>query len=72
MPQQEERFMQMEINFVLGKNGGYKPSGSGGKAIIVASEWDEILAVYDFFKIDNFNSKACLGCLNRFILLMAL
>ena len=27
LPQKQERFMKMEINFVLGKNGGHEPSG---------------------------------------------
>ena len=30
-----ERLMQMETNFSLGMNGGYKPSGLGGRLIVV-------------------------------------
>ena len=29
----QERFMQTEINIVLGKNGGYIPSSLGGRLI---------------------------------------
>ena len=43
--------MQMEINFVLGKNEGNKPSGLGGRLIVVVSEWDEILVVNEFLKL---------------------
>ena len=28
----------MEINFVLGKNGGHRPSSLGGRLIVVVSE----------------------------------
>ena len=33
--QKQERFMQMEINFILGKNGGNVPSNLGGRSISV-------------------------------------
>ena len=32
------RFVRMEINFVLGKNGGYRPSSLGRRSIVVVSE----------------------------------
>ena len=33
-----KRFVRMEINFVLGKNGGHRPSSLGGRSIVVVSE----------------------------------
>ena len=30
---------------------------------------NKILAVYKIIKFDNFNSKACLGCLNGLVLI---
>ena len=56
MPQKQERFMRMEINFILGKYGGHMPSSLGGRSIVVVRQADKILAVYKIFK--NFNSKA--------------
>ena len=64
----------MEINFVVGKNGGHRPSSLGGRSIVVVSEWvsewmsewDEMLAAF------TFDSKAHLSCLNGFMVLMAL
>ena len=56
MPQKQERFMRMEINFILGKYGGHMPSSLGGRSIFVVGQADKILAVYKIFK--NFNSKA--------------
>ena len=41
----------MEINFVLGKNGGYMPSSLGGRLFIVVRQGDENLAVSKNFKI---------------------
>ena len=41
----------MEINFVLGKNGGQMPSSVGCKLIVVVRQADEMLAVYKIFKI---------------------
>ena len=41
----------MEINFVLGKNGGYKPISLGSRSIIVVRQADENLAVSKNFKI---------------------
>ena len=40
----------MEINFVLGKNGGHRPSRLGGRSIVVVSE-TKILAVFKNFII---------------------
>ena len=30
--------MQMEINFLLGKNGGHRPSSLGGRSIVVVRQ----------------------------------
>ena len=46
-----QRFVRMEINFVLGKNGGYMPSSLGGRSFIVVRQADENLAVSKNFKI---------------------
>ena len=51
MPQKYERFVQTEINFVLGKNGGYMPSSLGGGSILVVRQTDENLAVSKNFKL---------------------
>ena len=32
------RFVRTDINFVLEKNGGYRPSSLGGRSIVVISE----------------------------------
>ena len=34
----KQRFVRMEINFVLGKNGGHRPSSLGSRSIVVVSE----------------------------------
>ena len=47
----QERFLWMEINFVLGKIGGHRLSSLGGRLIVVFSERDEILSVFENFKI---------------------
>ena len=36
--QKLERFVQTEINFVLGKNGDHRPSSLGSRLIVVVSE----------------------------------
>ena len=59
----------MEINFVLGKNGGYMPSSLGSRLIVVVRQADENLAVNENF---YFNLKALLGCLNGFMALITL
>ena len=41
----------MEINFVLGKNGGNMPSSLGGKSILIIMQADKNLAVSKNFKI---------------------
>ena len=56
---------------MLRKNGGHRPSSLGGRSIVVVSESDEMLAVLKNFKIQQFNSKACLSCLNGFMALIA-
>ena len=35
MPQKQEKFVCMEINFVLRKNEGHLPSSLGGRLIVV-------------------------------------
>ena len=37
-----------KISSDLGKNRCHRPSGLGGKSIVVVSEWDETLVVYAF------------------------
>ena len=54
--------MWMEINFILGKNGGYMLSSLGSRSIFVVRQADENLAVGKILKFGNFNIKACLGC----------
>ena len=52
MRQEQERFVWTEINIVLGKNGGYKPSSLGSRLISVGRK-----AVRQFFlRFDYFNS----------------
>ena len=34
----QERFVRIEINFALGKNGGYVPSSLGGRSISVGRQ----------------------------------
>ena len=43
-----------EISFDPGKNGFRRPSGLGGRSIVMVSESDKTLAVYNFLKFDNF------------------
>ena len=38
MTRKQETFVQMEINVVLGKNGGYMPSSLGGRSISVGRQ----------------------------------
>ena len=47
----KQRFVRTEINFVLGKNGGYMPSSLGGRPFVVVRQADENLAVNKKFKI---------------------
>ena len=55
---QKVGFVWMDINFILGKNRGHRPSSLGSRSIVVVnkwvSKWDEILAA---FKFHNFDSK---------------
>ena len=49
------------------------PSSLGGRSIVVvrqAGRQMKILQLGIFLKFDNFNSKACLGCLNGFMALI--
>ena len=59
--------MQTQINFILGKNGGHRPSSLGCRLIVAVRQADEKLAVHKILKFDNLNSKARLGCLNGFM-----
>ena len=52
MTQEQERFVQMEINFTLGKNGGYIPSSLGGRSIGVGRQ----TVRQKILRFDNFNS----------------
>ena len=61
----------MEINFVLGKNGGYMPSSLGSRSFIVVRQAEKILQLAKILKFGNFNLKARLGCLNGFMALVA-
>ena len=56
----------MEINFALGKNGGYIPSSLGGRSISLGrqtvSGWDKKFVIWqlqfsEFLNIDQFSSK---------------
>ena len=58
MPQKYERFVQTEINFVLGKNGGYMPSSLGGRSILVVRQTDKNLAVSKNFKLRLLSFKS--------------
>ena len=63
--------MRTEINFILGKNGGHRPSSLGGRLILVVRQADKNLAVSKILKFGKLNLKARLGCLNGFMALMA-
>ena len=57
----------MEINFVLGK---MEVIGSVVEVVgrlLWSGRETKCLQFTKFLKFDNFNSKACLGCLNRFM-----
>ena len=57
MTRKQERFVRMEINIVLGKNGGYMSSSLGGRSISVGRQ----AVRRKFLQFDNFssvNSKA--------------
>ena len=67
-----KRFMQTEILFILGKNGGHKPTDLGSKLIAFlvkqagsewVREWGKILAVHEILKIYNFKSESHFGYL---------
>ena len=70
--------MWTEINFVLGKNGIHTPSRLVGRSIVVVKQAGRQVGGQAgrqtkclHFKIYNFNSKACLGCLNEFMVPIA-
>ena len=46
----------MEINFALGKNGGYIPSSLGGRSISVGRQAG---SETKFLQFDNFNLMNC-------------
>ena len=48
------------------------PSGLGGRSIVVVRQADKILRLVKVLKFGNFNLKAYLGCLNEFMVLIAL
>ena len=50
--------MQTEINFILGKNGGHRPSSLGGRLILVVRRADKNLAVSKNFKIRQIKFKS--------------
>ena len=76
MTQKKERIMQMRISCDLRKNRSHIPSDLGdmyvGQVLWLSRKVDEFLAVQEFYKFDNYNSKAHLGCLNGFIMLITL
>ena len=45
----------MEINFVLGKNGGYIPSSLGSRSISVSSQAGRQAVRQKILEFDNFN-----------------
>ena len=49
----KERFRYTKISFDLGNNRGHKPSGLGGRSIVVR-QYDEILAILILY---HFNSR---------------
>ena len=44
-------FVRTEIDFVMGKNGGYMPSSLGGRSFIVVRQADKNIAISENFKI---------------------
>ena len=68
MSQKQERLVQIGINFILGKNGAYMPSNLGSRSIVVVRQ----TKILQFTKLLKFNSKAPSGCLNGFMVPIAL
>ena len=61
----------MKINFDLGKNRCYIPSGLGSRLIVVVRQkGKQTLGVQDFLKIQQLHSKVHLGYLNGFIMVL--
>ena len=52
----QQRFVQMEISIVLGKNEGYIPSSLGGRLISVGRQAGRQAVKQKFSRFDNFNS----------------
>ena len=50
---------------------GYSLGGLGGRSVVVVRQADEILSVYEIFKLNNFNFKLRSGCLNGIMVLKA-
>ena len=55
MTQKQERFMQTEIYFSLGKNGGYMPSSLGSRLISVGRQAVSERVRQKFLQFYNFN-----------------
>ena len=56
----KEGFVWTKISFDLGNNEGYKPSDLGGRPIVVVSEWNEVLALWE-----NFKTPICVICVGE-------
>ena len=69
MPQKQGRLKQAELNYVLGKNRGYKPSCLDNSSIVVVRQtgWQEHKKFLQFIllKIHNITTNTSLG-LNKF------
>ena len=76
------KIRKTEINFVLGKNGGYMPNSFSGSLIFVvrqaggqaggraggqAGRQNKYLQFTKFLTFDNLNSKVLFGYLNGFV-----
>ena len=53
MPQKQERFVRMEINFILGKNGDHMPSSLGGRLIFVVRQASRQTTCSKYFLPDH-------------------
>ena len=69
--QLKKKYVRMEINFILGKNGGHTSSSLEGWSIVAVRQM-KYLQFTKVLKIHNFNSKVRLGCLNVFMVPIAL
>ena len=68
----EEKFVQMKVSFNLGKNGCLIPIALGGRLIVVVRHWVSETKLSVYLKFDNFSFGVHLGCLKRFVVLIAL